>query len=194
MRKTCSNHWYRKFRKTPRAWPAGGVRVRCPCRYGVTGGGCSVTQSHPWCDPCYTLRTSSAAGSWTQTNGSGGSPGLTPKVPADVESRLWGNPWTHSRCIWESCTVSSCEYTWQTDDLCCWIDPLLCELMKTYASCLGESLVLSFKCESSASAKIGHVHIHPVVMCVTLPNMGPIALNSHFTRATHFAENLISLA
>jgi hypothetical protein len=42
--------------------------------------------------------------------------------------------------------------------------------------------------------KIGRVHTHLVVTCVTLPNIGPISLNDHFTSESCFAENLISLA
>src|SRR5271168_3152843 len=35
--------------------------VHCTCnRYGVTGDRYGVRQSHPWCDPCYTLHTSLA--------------------------------------------------------------------------------------------------------------------------------------
>jgi hypothetical protein len=44
------------------------------------------------------------------------------------------------------------------------------------------------------SGKIDLIHTHPVVTCVTLPNMGPIPLNSHFAMGTSFTENLIWLA
>jgi hypothetical protein len=36
--------------------------------------------------------------------------------------------------------------------------------------------IFSDEWQRKPNVKIGHVHTHPVVMCVTLPNMGPGSL------------------
>jgi hypothetical protein len=56
------------------------------------------------------------------------------------------------------------------------------------------SLALLFSFADLSSAKIDLIHTHPVVTCVTLPNMGPIPLNGHFAMGTSFTENIIWLA